>query len=134
MYNNYALCNLLPQPLYCLTKSLTIKLYRLGFKTHILAKALGVSYRTVWKWIVKARNGRKIGRKGWSRRLPRIMLYYGVKIKKIQTIQNIFYRLWEDFQNGEEIDLDKIIKEEIEKTQQNKKKDDEDKEEDDDGV
>jgi hypothetical protein len=37
-------------------------------RSYEIAEALGCSTRTVWKWIVSARENRKLSRKGWRRR------------------------------------------------------------------
>ena len=90
-------------------KAFVIKLYKKGFKTHEIADALGVSTRTIWKTIVKYRNGKKITRKGWSRRIPKFWRHTSVKIKRSEIIQKLFFNLLDWLQNAETLDLDAVV-------------------------
>ncbi|MEM2772543.1 MAG: helix-turn-helix domain-containing protein [Candidatus Pacearchaeota archaeon] len=90
-------------------KIISWKLYQKGFKTYEIANALGTSTRTVWKWILKHRNNRKISRKGWRRRWGNNRRLTSVKIKRIQYIQRVFFNLMDWLQNAEILDFDAIV-------------------------
>jgi hypothetical protein len=109
MYNNYALCNLMPKQYYCYVKALWIKLYKKGYRTYEIAEALGVSTRTIWKTIRKSRNNKFLGRHHWIRRTPKFWRLKGVKIKRIQHIQKLFFNLLDWLQNAQILDLDAIL-------------------------
>jgi orotate phosphoribosyltransferase-like protein len=89
------------------------KSYKKGFKTYEISQAIGTSTRTVWKIIIKARNGKKITRKGWVRNLPKNWRLIGVKIRRISILQNAFLKTMEWVKKlatkTMHIDLEKLI-------------------------
>jgi len=91
-------------------KAFINKLYfKKGFKTYEIAKALGISTRTVYKTIIKYRDGKKISRKGWVRRIPRYYRHTNVKIKRISIIQKLFYNLLDWIEKSKILDLEAIL-------------------------
>jgi len=51
-------------------KSFAFKLHYIGVPTYVIARALGCSTKTVWKWVVTLRDGHKVTRRGWRRKYP----------------------------------------------------------------
>jgi len=98
-------------------KYLSYKLNQKGVGTHVIAKTIGCSSKTVWNWVVAFRGGKKLTRKGWARRRGDLLSqrwFREGKIKfTVRAIGECFQRLvrwmfFRDYQGGW-LDWDAIL-------------------------